>query len=76
MDENMVQWVFVKLMRFGGDRRGVNKRLARWDGTAWSSVYPFVGQAHALAVDGDRKVYGGGRFTTIGGVAANRVARA
>ncbi|MGI4869755.1 MAG: T9SS type A sorting domain-containing protein [Janthinobacterium lividum] len=59
------------------DGRAVN-RIARWDGTTWSSLGTgSVGVNYvvsALAVSGST-VYVGGQFTQVGGIAANRVAR-
>lgn len=55
----------------------VANRIARWNGTTWSTVgtgAPTNGTIRALAVyNGD--LYAGGTFTIIDGVAANRVAR-
>lgn len=54
------------------------KHLARWDGTSWSTVGgPFGGPVEDLVVwnDGAQDLLvAGGRFTDIGGVAANRIA--
>ena len=54
-------------------------RLARWDGTDWSSLPAGAasgldGPARALAANGS-DVYLGGDFTQVGGVPASRVAR-
>ncbi|GAA4049516.1 hypothetical protein GCM10022409_40140 [Hymenobacter glaciei] len=58
--------------------------VARWNGTAWSSLgtgistSPYLGgfsKVTALAVAGNGDVYAGGYFTQAGGVAANNVAR-
>lgn len=54
-------------------------RVARWDGTAWSSLGAGVtnglnGNVVALAVASNGAVYVGGSFTQAGGTAANRVA--
>lgn len=55
-------------------------RVARWDGSTWTNVGP-VSVDHGLVytlcgVDGGagRGLYAGGRFTSIGGVAANNIA--
>jgi trimeric autotransporter adhesin len=57
-------------------------RIARWDGTAWSSLAdgPVDGAVHALAVFDDGtgappSLYVGGSFTTIHGVSANNIAK-
>jgi hypothetical protein len=57
-------------------------RIAKWDGTSWSAVGsglsgPFSPVASAMRVFDDGSgpaLHVGGRFTTAGGVAANRVA--
>ncbi len=57
------------------------RRIARWNGTAWSAVGGGVsngvlgGTVNALAVAGNGDVYAGGYFIEAGGAAANRVAR-
>jgi hypothetical protein len=54
-------------------------RIARWDGTVWSSLGSGVnGWVGALAIfddGGGPALYAGGSFTTAGGVAANNIAR-
>ncbi|MBO2009353.1 hypothetical protein [Hymenobacter negativus] len=55
-------------------------RIAKWNGTAWSSLGTGVGngvnsRAYALAVASSGEVYVGGDFMRAGGVAANRVAK-
>ncbi|GAB3857170.1 hypothetical protein GCM10028822_30440 [Hymenobacter terrigena] len=57
-------------------------RVAKWNGTAWSSLGTGTGTAngvssdvYALAVAGNGDVYVGGRFTQAGGATANRVAK-
>jgi hypothetical protein len=55
--------------------------IARWDGTSWAAVGPVVpnpvGIQHLAVFDDGRgsRLYAGGNFTSIGGVAANRIAR-
>ena len=50
-------------------------RIAKWSGTAWSSLGSGMGGAVlALAASGT-DLYAGGEFTTAGGTSANRVAR-
>ncbi|MDO7854265.1 T9SS type A sorting domain-containing protein [Hymenobacter convexus] len=56
--------------------------IARWNGTAWSSLGAGTGTGngvesfvYALAMAGNGDVYVGGRFTQAGGAPANRVAR-
>lgn len=48
--------------------------LAKWNGSAWSSVGVVNGQVLSLAADGNN-IYAGGDFTTAGGVTVNRVAK-
>ncbi|UOQ70810.1 hypothetical protein [Hymenobacter cellulosilyticus] len=55
--------------------------VARWDGTAWSSLGTGItsatgasGRVHAFATNGNR-LYVGGFFATAGGIAANSVAQ-
>ena len=54
-------------------------RVARWNGTAWSSLstgtFGASGFVYALAVAANGDVYVGGKFTQAGGVLANRVAK-
>jgi trimeric autotransporter adhesin len=60
-------------------------RIARWDGTAWSSLGAGIGgtgfpSVYALTVFDDGtgsgpQLYAGGLFTTAGGAPANRIAR-
>ena len=54
--------------------------VARWDGSAWHSLgsgmwgyrpYPYV---NALAVDGQRNLYVGGSFKTVGGKPSSNIA--
>ncbi|HEX6812731.1 MAG TPA: hypothetical protein VF384_13980 [Planctomycetota bacterium] len=51
--------------------------LARWDGTAWSSIGGVggTGSVQALAVMPNADLVAGGSFTSIGGVPANNLAR-
>lgn len=54
-------------------------RIAQWDGTAWSALSTGItGGAsptiNALAVAPNKNIYAAGKFTTAGGVAANRIA--
>ncbi|MGY3089509.1 hypothetical protein ACVWYF_002557 [Hymenobacter sp. UYAg731] len=54
--------------------------VAKWNGTAWSSLGVGTangvnGTVYALAVAGNGDVYAGGDFSQAGGAAANRVAR-
>ena len=52
------------------------KYIAKWNGTAWSSLGAGVNSyVNALAVSGSGELYAGGGFTQIGGVAANGVAK-
>jgi len=54
-------------------------RIARWDGSTWSSLGTGITGANsvvlALAVAPNGDLYAGGRFTQAGGVAANNVAK-
>jgi hypothetical protein len=68
----------------GGDftkAGGVSARsIARWNGTAWSSLGSGIANGTfnnvtALAVAGNGDVYVGGSFYTAGGTAANNIAR-
>ncbi|MFZ4656017.1 MAG: InlB B-repeat-containing protein, partial [Caldilineaceae bacterium] len=50
-------------------------RIAKWDGSSWSSLGSGLnGDVAALAVSGS-DLYVGGSFSTAGGVAANRIAK-
>lgn len=55
--------------------------IAKWDGKVWSSLGTgFNGDGmqsyvHSLAVDHSNNLYVGGRFDTIGGIAANNIAK-
>ncbi|MBH8557792.1 T9SS type A sorting domain-containing protein [Hymenobacter negativus] len=58
----------------------VANHVAKWNGTAWSSLGTGVANGvdrsvYALALAGNGDVYVGGMFTQAGGAAANRVAR-
>ena len=60
----------------------VVNRIAKWDGSAWSALGSGVsnsgGSVRALTVfddGGGACLYAGGRFTIVGGVAANRIAK-
>jgi len=63
------------------DERAGN--VARWDGTRWHALgqepispYNYVNErVYALALGPDGSLYAGGYFDTIGGVAANNIAR-
>ncbi len=52
-------------------------RVARWDGTAWSSLGSGMNNfaVRALTVLPDGHLVAGGDFTTAGGTSANRIAR-
>ncbi len=52
-------------------------RIARWNGTGWSSMGGSIsgGPVDCLYVDTDGSLIAGGSFSLIGGVAASRVAR-
>jgi hypothetical protein len=50
--------------------------VAKWDGTAWSALGAGMdNDVQALALDGDGNLYGGGQFTTAGGIPASRIAK-
>lgn len=52
-----------------------NANLFSWDGSSWQSVVSgFNGAVRNIAIDSLGRVYAGGNFTTIGTVAANRIA--
>jgi hypothetical protein len=58
----------------------VANRIAKWDGTAWSSLNTgtangLTGIVYALAAAGNGDVYAGGSFTLAGGAAASNVAK-
>ena len=68
----------------GGDFKAVGdivaSNVARWNGSAWSSLGTgpangLNGSVTALAIAGNGDVYAGGYFTQAGGVAANRIAK-
>ena len=55
-------------------------RIAKWNGNAWSALGAGANNGanntvYALAVAGNGDVYAGGAFSTVGGMAAGRVAR-
>ena len=74
---------FVPLAVDGaGNMYAGGENIAKWDGTAWSSLGSIMGdgssyyvRVDALAVDGAGRLYAGGRFTTAGGVSANNIAQ-
>ena len=49
--------------------------VAKWNGTAWSSLGTGVGYFGSLVVASSGEVYVGGYFSQAGGVAANNVAK-
>lgn len=50
--------------------------IAKWDGTAWSTVGTGMnGAVYSLAVAADGTIYASGAFTTAGGVSATRIAK-
>ncbi|GAA4347170.1 hypothetical protein GCM10023185_02050 [Hymenobacter saemangeumensis] len=56
------------------------KRVAQWNGSAWSTLGPGIGNTtnnvvYALAVSGSGEVYAGGDFGLAGGMAASSIAR-
>jgi hypothetical protein len=54
----------------------VANRIARWDGSAWSSLGSGMnGSVRALALLSNGDLVAGGGFTTAGGVSANNIAR-
>ena len=60
----------------GGAGGVAAKYVAKWNGTAWSSLGSGMSDhVYALAVAGNGDVYAGGKFTQAGGVAANYVAK-
>lgn len=65
---------FTRATNSGGVTVSANF-LAKWNGSAWSSLGTGMGsQVYALAVSGS-DVYAGGLFSTAGGSAANRIAK-
>lgn len=60
-----------------GNFGGTIPYLAQWTGSAWSLVGISApnGAVNALAVDAQGRLYAAGAFTSIGGIAANRIAR-
>jgi hypothetical protein len=55
-------------------------QIAKWDGAAWSSLNTSSGSSgstyiYSLVLDSQDNLYVGGAFATIGGVAANSVAK-
>lgn len=51
-------------------------RLAKWDGSAWSSLGTKPGgDVRALAFDASGNLFASGFFTTIGGISASRIAK-
>ncbi len=60
----------------GSGAPGTPQNIARWNGSEWQALGTGMDDAvNALAVDGSGNLYAGGKFTTAGGVPANRVAR-
>jgi len=54
---------------------GIVNRIAKWNGSSWSSLGSGVNLfVQALAVDGS-DLYAGGNFTTAGGVIVDRIAK-
>lgn len=49
--------------------------IAKWDGERWSALGEADSTIKALALDGQGNLYAGGYFSTIGGVAAAKIAR-
>lgn len=50
-------------------------RMVKWDGSSLTNIGTFDAGVFALAVAPDGTIYAGGGFTTIGGVAAARIAK-
>lgn len=56
-------------------------RIAKWDGANWSALGTGLAGGtgtlvgYCLAIDSNDNVFVGGRFTTAGGISANRVAK-
>ena len=58
----------------GGDFNYSN--IAKWDGKTWNKLGTGMdGPVFALAFDSTDNLYIGGRFTTVGGVAARKIAK-
>jgi trimeric autotransporter adhesin len=63
------------LFQFAGDGSISANNIAKWNGTAWSSVGTGTnGEVRCFAVIGNN-LYIGGDFTSVNGVPANRIAR-
>lgn len=86
MDENVYATVFAPdgSLFVGGQFTTagdvVAKGIARWNGTTWHSLGSGIGDGgvpavYALAVGLDGSLYAGGRFTSVGGIEVNHVAR-
>jgi trimeric autotransporter adhesin len=60
---------------FGGSGTAVTSNVAKWNGSAWSSLGPGLNQpVSILTIAPDGKIYAGGEFTKSGDVAMNRIA--